>query len=278
MAQLSRTWWGQKFIAALASFSSESRLSRGRSYANGNKIKHFEIIEGSVVAHIRGSVNPYFGVYEEPLYTTAIDFQPISKAKWAAIVALMATKASLISRLMLNEVPESIEEAFAPLGLGLLPTGSKDLDTHCSCPDWSNPCKHIAGLHYFLAEKIDQDPFLLFELRGLPRAELQAELAKSPLGQALAQELQAQARSPVPVDSYHPKPALVSISDPSLKAFWQGELRPQPLETVEGPAGVPAILIKKQGDFPPFWQRDNSFIAAMEALYQRVKTKQKGIL
>lgn len=278
MAQLSRTWWGQKFIAALASFSSESRLSRGRSYANGNKIKHFEIIEGSVVAHIRGSVNPYFGVYEEPLYTTAIDFQPISKAKWAAIVALMATKASLISRLMLNEVPESIEEAFAPLGLGLLPTGSKDLDTHCSCPDWSNPCKHIAGLHYFLAEKIDQDPFLLFELRGLPRAELQAELAKSPLGQALAQELQAQARSPVPVDSYHPKPALVPVSDPSLKAFWQGELRPQSSETVEGPAGVPAILIKKQGDFPPFWQRDNSFIAAMEALYQRVKTKQKGIL
>jgi uncharacterized Zn finger protein len=278
MANMSRTWWGQKFIAALEDFTDAGRLSRGRSYARGNKVKHFEIIEGSAVAQVRGSVNPYFGVYEEPLYTTAIDFQPISKAKWAAIIALIASKASLISRLMLNEIPETIEEPFAALGLGLLPQGEKDFDTHCSCPDWSNPCKHIAGVHYLLAARIDQDPFLLFELRGLSREDLQAELAKSPLGQALSQELQAQVKEPVPVDSYHPQPQLVTVAEQSLKDFWQGEQRSQPPDTEEMTSGVPAILIKKQGDFPPFWQRDNSFIAAMEALYQRVKTKNKGIL
>jgi uncharacterized Zn finger protein len=166
MANMSRTWWGQKFIAALEDFTDAGRLSRGRSYARGNKVKHFEIIEGSAVAQVRGSVNPYFGVYEEPLYTTAIDFQPISKAKWAAIIALIAAKASLISRLMLNEIPETIEEPFAALGLGLLPQGEKDFDTHCSCPDWSNPCKHIAGVHYLLAARIDQDPFLLLSCGG----------------------------------------------------------------------------------------------------------------
>lgn len=278
MAQMSRTWWGQKFIAALEDFTDSGRLSRGRSYARGNKVKNFDIIEGSVVAQVRGSVNPYFGVYKEPLYTTAIEFQPISKAKWAAIIALIASKASLISRLMLNEIPETIEEPFAALGLGLMPRGAKDFDTRCSCPDYSNPCKHIAGVHYLLAAQIDQDPFLLFELRGLSRADLQAELAKSPLGEALSQELQAQVQEPVPATSYYPKPELVAVAEQSLKDFWQGEQRSQPPDSEEITSGVPAILIKKQGDFPPFWQRDNSFIGAMEELYQRVKTKNKGIL
>jgi uncharacterized Zn finger protein len=278
MAKMSRTWWGQKFIAALEAFTDSGRLSRGRSYARGNKVKTFDITDGLVLAEVRGSVNPYFGVYKEPLYITSIEFQPISKAKWAAIIALIGSKASLISRLMLNEMPETIEQPFAALGMGLMPKGEKDFDTRCSCPDYSNPCKHIAGVHYLLAAQIDQDPFLLFELRGLSRADLQAELAKSPLGQALSQELQAQVQEPVPVSSYYPKPELVPLGEQSFKDFWQGEQRSQPPDTDENMSGVPAILIKKQGDFPPFWQRDNSFITVMEELYQRVKTKNKGIL
>jgi uncharacterized Zn finger protein len=41
---------------------------------------------------------------------------------------------------------------------------------------------------------------------------------------------------------------------------------------------LPAILVKKQGDFPAFWSRDNSFIEAMEGVYDRVRTKNKDRL
>ena len=44
-----------------------------------------------------------------------------------------------------------------------------DLRTSCTCPDWSNPCKHVAAVYYLLAEEFDRDPFLLFALRGLDR-------------------------------------------------------------------------------------------------------------
>jgi uncharacterized Zn finger protein len=52
------------------------------------------------------------------------------------------------------------------------------------------------------------------------------------------------------------------------------------LPTLSPPAqsAVPAILVKKQGDFPPFWHKDQSFLAVMEDLYQRVKTKNKDVL
>jgi uncharacterized Zn finger protein len=38
-------------------------------------------------------------------------------------------------------------------------------------------------------------------------------------------------------------------------------------------ARVPALLVKKQGDYPPFWHKDGSFIEVMEELYERVRSK-----
>jgi uncharacterized Zn finger protein len=278
MANFSRTWWGKNFIQAIERLTDSRRLQRGRSYASGGKVKSFDIDGTLVTARVRGSVNPYFGVTKEPLYTTSIDFTPISKAKWAAVIALIASNASLISRLLLNEIPDNIEDSFKALGLHLLPASGKDFATRCSCPDYSNPCKHIAGVYYLIAAELDRDPFLLFELRGLSRQALKAELAKSPLGQALSAELSTQQQPPEPVEHYYTQPQTVAASTQHLKEFWQGEKRlPQTIE-VAAPAAVPAILVKKQGDFPAFWPRDNSFIAAMESLYDRVRAKNKDRL
>ena len=276
MRQFSRTWWGQKFIEAIEQLTDSGRLNRGRSYARGKKVKWFNINGSEVTAQVRGSVNPYFGVYKEPLYTTTIQFEPINAAKWSAVIALIASKASLISRLMLNEIPDNIEDSFKELHLNLLPGRGQDFKANCSCPDWSNPCKHIAGVYYLVAAELDRDPFLLFELRGLSREELHQELAKSPLGQALSAELQLEQQPPQPVASYYAALEHVAI-DPqtSLRDFWHGSQRlPQ---TISAPSDMPVsgMLIKKQGDFPAFWERDNSFIAAMETLYQQVKTKGK---
>ncbi len=250
------------------------RLSRGRSYARGNKVKQFEIQDGVVTAQVRGSVNPYFGVYKEPLYITTIEFQPISAAKWSAAIALIASKASLISRLLLNEIPDNIEDSFKQLKLNLLPGSGKDFTSSCSCPDWSNPCKHIAGVYYLIAAELDRDPFLLFELRGLSREDLLKELAKSPLGQALSAELQLEKQPPQPVVSYYAPLQTVAIDTcQDMRDFWHGAKRlPQTIEPLPD-IPVSAIPVKQQGDFPAFWDRDNSFIAAMEALYEQVKAK-----
>lgn len=240
MSQPSRTWWGQKFIVALEQLTDPKRLSWGRSYASGGKIKNFDIKDGIVTARVRGSVNPYFGVCKEPLYTTVIEFQSISAAKWAAAIAFIASKASLISRLLLNEIPDNIENAFVTLGLNLLPRSQKDFDTHCSCPDWSNPCKHIAGVYYRIAAELDRDPFLLFELRGLSRDDLHIELAKSPLGRALSAELQLEQRPPQSVSSYYARPRTIPVEAvDGLRDFWHGSKRlPQVIEPPPKPLSL----------------------------------------
>jgi uncharacterized Zn finger protein len=111
----------------------------------------------------------------------------------------------------------------------------------------------------------------------LSRDDLHSELIRSPLGKILASAL-ASDEVPLlePVESYYTPP----IKEPaavvaSHKEFWTGAKRlPAPLANVSQP-GVPALLIKKQGDYPPFWHKDVSFISVMEELYDRVRTKNK---
>ncbi len=278
MSNISRTWWGQRFLTALESFCDSNRLQRGRAYVKNGKITHTEIDSGFIFAQVRGSINHYFGVYEEPLYNVIIDLPQINSQQWAAVIEAIAAKAGLISRLLLKEMPDDIESVFESVGVKLLPRGWEDFATRCSCPDYMNPCKHIAGVCYLLAAKLDHDPFLLFELRGLPRESLYAELAKSSLGQALVAELQQEERSPQVATSYYTRPELVSLDNlGSLRDFWQS---PHPFPTTVEPATPPpisAILIKKMGDNPAFWERDNSFIEVMAELYERVRTKNKDL-
>lgn len=56
------------------------------------------------------------------------------------------------------------------------PTTRAELATTCTCPDWADPCKHVAAVHYLLGDTLDRDPYLLFELRGRTSAQLLAAL------------------------------------------------------------------------------------------------------
>jgi uncharacterized Zn finger protein len=277
MAQFSRTWWGQRFIAALEEFTDPARLGRGRSYASGGRILEYTLAKGTVTAKVRGSINPYFGVYKEPIYKTTITIKAITAADWSKVIRQIASRADLVTKLLMNEMPDTIEDAFSELRLHLLPHSERDFVTSCSCPDWANPCKHIAGVYYLLASALDQDPFVMFELRGLSRDDLHAELVRSPLGKILASALMSSDVPPVePVESYYTPPAREQVAVvTSHKEYWTGAKRLPALPATASQASVPALLIKKQGDYPPFWPKDVSFISVMEELYDRVRTKSR---
>jgi uncharacterized Zn finger protein len=273
MARFGRTWWGERFLAALEQFTDPGRLGRGRSYASSGRILDYKLADGRVTARVRGSINPYFGVYKEPVYRTSVSLAPIAPSRWSQAIGSIVSRAGFVTRLLMNEMPDDIEDAFANAGLHLLPHSQREFLTSCSCPDDANPCKHIAGVTCCLASALDQDPFLLFELRGLSRAQLRSELEASPLGRILASELEPRAVPLVPAASYHTNPEREAV-DATLgyKEFWSGAHRPP--ESVAAPrASVPALLVKRGGDYPPFWLKDDSFIGAMNELYERVRTR-----
>ena len=176
MAKITRTWWGERFLEALESCTDPGRLRRGRSYAGSRRLLAFDIEGNTIQSTVRGNVNPYFGVYKEPRYKVEIQLKKVPTTAWKKIIAQLSHNAGWLSRLLLGEVPEDIEKAFDNTPYHLLPHSAQDLHTHCSCPDWANPCKHVAGTYYRVAGLLDQDPFLLFQLRGLTREALRKEL------------------------------------------------------------------------------------------------------
>lgn len=272
MSKYAKTWWGQRFLAALEDFTDSGRLARGRSYSTDNRIKQWILQNGKVDAKLRGNINPYFGVYKEPTYKVSVQMSHLSEAQWQKIIQKLSKRASFIARLLLNEIPENIETVFAEAGVHLLPNNYKDFKVACDCPDYEVPCKHIAGVCYRLAGQMDNDPFLLFEMRGLAPDKLLRELANSPLGKVLSD---AKGNAPVelmPVDSFYTRPIITELPQKiGLKGFWQGrQPLPKSIEPSQA-AAIPAMLIKKGGDFPAFWQKQSSFIDVMEDFYLRMR-------
>jgi hypothetical protein len=157
-------WWAKRWIAALEQLNLGGRLVRGRSYARAGQVLDIAIAPGSVSAKVQGSRPTPYSV---SIRTTTLD-----AAAWRRIIETIASEARFTATLAIGDMPQDIEEAFARAGASLFPASARDLTTTCSCPDVSNPCKHIAAVYYLLGEEFDRDPFLLFTLRGGSKSDV----------------------------------------------------------------------------------------------------------
>lgn len=165
-------WWARRWVEFLEGYGLGSRLSRGRNYARLGQVLDITVGPGEVAARVQGSrVRPY---------RVTIHMKTLSPAQWKKVAALVARRPLLAAKLLAGEMPPEIDEVFAEAGLSLFPSGRKDLSTDCSCPDWENPCKHIAAVYYLLGEEFDRDPFLIFRLRGIERGDLASLVAGGP--------------------------------------------------------------------------------------------------
>lgn len=283
MAKITRTWWGERFLQALENSMDSGRLSRGRSYSSPNRLLKFAIKGNKITSHLKGNKNAYFGVHKTPYYNASIQLKAITPTQWKAIINEISNNAGWLSRLLMNEMPDTIENAFTAQKVHLLPARDSDLITKCSCPDWAKPCKHVAGTYYKVASMLDRDPFLLFQLRGMKKSDLQQALAQSPLGKALLDQWGTDDKQKVELISHcYTQPALRPIAAPTAatdwQQFWHNEQPLPVLDRTLQQAVTPAVLIKKGGDYPAFWESDKSFIEAMEVLYAKVLVKNKSSL
>ena len=165
-----KSWWAKKWIGALEVLGRtySNRLPRGRTYARRGAVKDLVITPGKVTAKVQGTrITPY---------RVEIRLKALTDKQWQNVIEVLAKKAIFTAKLLNDEMPADIDEAFKSCGLSLFPAKANELKTSCSCPDWANPCKHIAATHYILAKAFDKDPFLLFELRGWEREKVLEKL------------------------------------------------------------------------------------------------------
>jgi len=255
--EIGSTWWSKRWIGVLESFSMGTRLTRGRSYARQGQVISIDIEPGVVKAKVQGS--------RPKPYNIKIQLRPLSDQDWEEVTEAMASQAIFAAKLLAGEMPTNIEEAFHAVKLSLFPTAAKDLVTDCSCPDWANPCKHIAAVYYLLAERFDEDPFLIFKLRGRTKDEI-------------IQALREKRTETLPVESAAPSTSDDSIQaddgfplEDNLDTFWQEGEGLDGFTVNPTAPEVDKAILKRLGD-APFTIEGHTIAALLARAYDVVDT------
>ncbi|WP_405853031.1 SWIM zinc finger family protein [Streptomyces sp. NBC_00090] len=159
------TWWGNAWVEALEDTALDpARLARGKAYAGRGHVDAITVTPGRVVAYVHGSrTRPY---------RTEIRMRTLGDDGWERFLDEATARPEHIAALLDKDVPHALEAV-----TGLLPAPG-DLVPDCSCPDDGYPCKHAAALCYQAARLLDEDPFVLFLMRGRGEQELLAELTR----------------------------------------------------------------------------------------------------
>jgi uncharacterized Zn finger protein len=243
--QAGATWWGQRWIEALERMSLDysARLARGRSYARAGRTHDLVVSPGAVTARVTGSrAEPYEVGLTLPIHSDAV---------WRSAIATMAKTSRFAAQLLAGEMPKEIDAAFAAHGASLFPEKPTDLVTECSCPDWANPCKHVAAAHYVLGEALDRDPFLLFELRGRTKRQVMDALRTARAGRPAGKAEPSEKRP----SSKRELAGVPSVSFAKLREEDFDELR-APLPALHFDFDEPAYgALLRQLGVPPGWSR-----------------------
>lgn len=224
-----------------------ARLARGRSYARSGQVLSLEAGPGGVVAQVQGS--------RPTPYRVSIKFGKLSAEAWERVVAAMAEEAIYTARLLSGEMPEDIETLFTTVGSSLFPVDQGDMQTHCSCPDWANPCKHVAAVHYLLGERFDDNPFLMFELRGRSQAAIVDALRTLRAGPG-ADDGPADPSAEAPMSS-------------NPTSFWLPPARGGEIALKFSLPEADALVVKRLGP-APFARDQKAFLTTMEQMYRGI--------
>lgn len=155
---IAKSWWGRAWCRNLEQYADfESRLDRGKRYVRTGAVLDLKIQKGKVLAKVQGS--------RKTPYKVEIRISPLSEEKCQHILESCGKRIENLEALATGNFPAELKELFTGQD-GLFPT-PKEISFACSCPDWALMCKHVAAVLYGIGARLDSQPTLFFELRGV---------------------------------------------------------------------------------------------------------------
>lgn len=155
---IAKSWWGKTWCDNLERYADyASRLDRGKRYVKASTVLDLKIQKGKILAKVQGS--------RKTPYKVEIQISPLSEEKCQAIIQKCGRRIQNLEALVAGDFPEELKELFQGRD-GLFPS-PREISFHCSCPDWALMCKHVAAALYGVGARLDEQPALFFELRGI---------------------------------------------------------------------------------------------------------------
>jgi len=258
---IGKSWWAKRWTEALRRIMDSGRLSRGRSYARRGQVMDIHMRDDEITAKVQGSRRTPYKVH--------IRVKPLKDADWDRVLDVLVGQAIFTAQLLAGEMPTDIEEAFAAANISLFPASAKELETNCSCPDWANPCKHIAAVYFLLGEAFDDDPFMLFRLRGRTQEQV-LEGLRARRG-AIEEEEEVAGPNPTALPAEETAPAPLP-EDPAI--FWRMGHSLDDFQVQPKAPQAPLSLLQRLGQ-PSFAPAD--LRSSLSAVYQEVTQRAEAL-
>jgi uncharacterized Zn finger protein len=256
--RFAQSWWGGRWIKALTQLTPSSRLARGRTYARHGQVVSLDVQVGMILAQVQGT--------RPTPYRVRIVIQTLSDAEGQQAIDAMASQALYAVQLLNGEMPHEIEEVFRSVGVDLFPEAKGDLVGECTCPDWASPCKHVAAVCLLLAEMLDNDPFLLFVMRGRRKEQIIAALREKRAEHAAAPALSPETSS---------TPIGISNADLPLEAclesFWHMGSEISAIQVHVAPPEIEMEVVKVLGN--PTFAENEALNEHLAEIYRTVSRK-----
>jgi uncharacterized Zn finger protein len=161
---IAQSFWGKAWCTNLERYSDfASRLPRGRTYVRNGSVMDLQIAKGKISALVSGS----------ELYEIRIDIAPVAAKRWKSICRDCSGTIDSLVELLQGRLAKAVMDRVCRERDGLFPAPN-EIKLSCSCPDWAGMCKHVAATLYGVGARLDQQPQLLFTLRGVDEGELVA--------------------------------------------------------------------------------------------------------
>jgi uncharacterized Zn finger protein len=168
--KIANTFWGKAWCDHLESHSDyANRLPRGRSYVKNGAVIDLQIGQGKVTAVVVGS----------DVYTVTISITKLGAPRWRAIAAACTGQIGSLVELLQGKLSSAVMEVITHRSSGLFPT-PRQITLDCTCPDSAWMCKHVAAALYGVGARLDDQPELLFTLRGVDHGELVQAAVSAP--------------------------------------------------------------------------------------------------
>lgn len=163
-------WWARRWENLMQEWGiAVAEAKSNRAY----RVKSLEVVPGAIEASVHDR--------DAGACKVEVRFETLPDAQWDRIGELLSNQPLVSSQLLSNAMPPEIEQVFVEAGGRLLPTRSSELTTTCTICG-SGQCRHLPLVFSLFAEMLDNDPGLLFTLRGRELQRLLREVhdARSP--------------------------------------------------------------------------------------------------
>lgn len=160
--KIAKSFWGKSWCDNLEYYADESyRLDRGRRYVRAGCVCDLAVAGGDVAAVISGS----------KVYNVKARIAPMAADKWQVLRRKCSNHIGSLIELLKCNISKEVMAIVCDRDIGLFPE-LDEISFKCSCPDYAVMCKHVAATLYGIGRRLDENPGLLFELRGVDPADL----------------------------------------------------------------------------------------------------------